>query len=99
MFYKDCNRLKFNLNIFKQKRMSICDENNRCRRGSRSIVLLELGLKILDRSKGNEREMPVLSREERICYATVGFIPQEGRRQNRDAELFCRNLKRKKKKF
>lgn len=39
--------------------------------------------------------MPVLSSEfERIHYATVGLIPQEGRRQNRRAELFCRNLKR-----
>lgn len=38
--------------------------------------------------------MPVLSRGERIRYATVGLIPQEGRRQNRGAELFCRNLKR-----
>lgn len=39
--------------------------------------------------------MPVLSSEfERIRYATVGLIPQEGRRQNRRAELFCRNLKR-----
>lgn len=31
------------------------------------------------------------SREERIRYATtVGLIPQEGRRQNHGAELFCR---------
>jgi len=38
--------------------------------------------------------MPILSSEERIRYATVGLIPQEGKRQNRGAELFCRNLKR-----
>lgn len=37
--------------------------------------------------------MPVPSREERIRYATVGLIPQEGRRQNCGAELFCRNPK------
>lgn len=36
----------------------------------------------------------ILSREKRICYATVGLILQEGRRQNCDVELFCRNLKR-----
>lgn len=31
----------------------------------------------------------------RIEFATtVGLIPQEGRRQNRGAELFCRNLQR-----
>lgn len=37
--------------------------------------------------------MAILSRGERIRYATVGLIPQEGRRQDRGAELFCRNPK------
>lgn len=31
------------------------------------------------RREGNRREMLILSREERIRYATVDLIPQEGR--------------------
>lgn len=47
------------------------------------------------RDEGNGREMPVLRlRETNSRHATVGLIPQEGSRQNRGAELFCRNLKR-----
>lgn len=45
------------------------------------------------RREGNRREMPILSREKRIRYATVGLIPQEGKRQDRGVELFCRNPK------
>jgi len=44
--------------------------------------------------KETDGRCPFLSSEERIRYATVGLIPQEGKRQNRGAELFCRNLKR-----
>lgn len=47
------------------------------------------------RMQANERKTFFLSHEDRIRHATVGLIPQEGRRQNRGAELFCRNLQRK----
>lgn len=46
------------------------------------------------RMQANERKTFFLSHEDRIRHATVGLIPQEGRRQNRGAELFCRNLQR-----